>query len=110
MQQQVYVSVGFTLFVIFFLVHMLTCVFYLIGKSDQVLPNGVVINGWVLGLTSEGEMWDSKLPDPGTTPSTAVRLGRLNHAGGLCLFPFGHSYSEASTAAILLCPSIPLPS
>ena len=45
---QIYVSVGFTVFTIFFLVHMLTCMFYVIGKNTQVLPNGIKIDGWVL--------------------------------------------------------------
>eukprot|EP01052_Picozoa_sp_SAG31_P003884 SAG31_NODE_154_length_22184_cov_25.917142_6_plen_624_part_00 len=44
---QVYVSIGFTVSTIFFLVHVLTCGFYVVGKENQTLPNGIVVQGWV---------------------------------------------------------------
>ena len=73
---QVYVSVGFTLFLIFFLVHMLTCIFYVIGRGDQTLPNGVLIQGWVTALEapeSEGGQWDDSI-GLGTRYITATYL------------------------------------
>ena len=62
---QMYVSVGFTFFVIFFLVHILCCIFYLLGNSNQTLPNGVEITGWVnamaLPTTQGGFAWDASI-------------------------------------------------
>jgi hypothetical protein len=44
---QLWQSVGFTLFAIAFLCHMLACFYYMAGESDQTLGNGVVVIGWV---------------------------------------------------------------
>jgi len=57
---QTYISVGFTMFTIFFLVHLLTCFFYMVGVSEQTMTNGVIIPGWVQG--QEGFEYD---PDSG---------------------------------------------
>ena len=34
-------------FIIFFLVHIMTCFYYLIGGGDTIYPNGDVVSGWV---------------------------------------------------------------
>ena len=44
---QQYLSIGFTLFTILFLMHMLACFFYLIGVEDETLGNGIQVEGWV---------------------------------------------------------------
>ena len=44
------ISVGFTVFIIFFLVHMLACFFYLIGTGEEEFPvtdDTIMIKGWV---------------------------------------------------------------
>lgn len=56
---QTYISVGFTMFTILFLVHLLTCFFYMVGVSQQVMPNGVIIPGWV--MAQEGWEYDADL-------------------------------------------------
>jgi Ca2+-binding EF-hand superfamily protein len=53
---QTYISVGFTMFTILFLVHLLTCFFYMVGIDEQVMNNGVVIPGWV--MVQEGWEYD----------------------------------------------------
>ena len=44
---QQYLSIGFTLFTILFLMHMLACFFFLIGVEDETLGNGIKVEGWV---------------------------------------------------------------
>ncbi len=56
---QTYISVGFTMFTILFLVHLLTCFFYMVGVDPQLLPNGVIIPGWV--QAQEGWEYDADL-------------------------------------------------
>jgi hypothetical protein len=62
---QTYISVGFTVFTIFFLIHILTCFFYMCGTGEQVLPNNVTIPGWVQneeGCLGECEAtWDDTI-------------------------------------------------
>ena len=50
----------FTAFTIFFMAHMLTCFWYLIGENHQYLGNGVVVMGWV----ERQEDWNVTLVDP----------------------------------------------
>ena len=58
-------SVGFTVFTILFLVHMLSCFYYMVGETNQTLGNGVEVIGWVNSQTE----W---------TPSGASTSIRLN--------------------------------
>ena len=45
---QTYISIGFTVFLIFFLVHILACFFYLIGTSDETIGgSNTTVEGWV---------------------------------------------------------------
>ena len=60
MAPQTYISVGFTVFTIFFLIHILTCFFYMCGTGEQVLPNNVTIPGWVQNEELEGT-WDDTI-------------------------------------------------
>eukprot|EP01043_Picozoa_sp_COSAG02_P010048 COSAG02_NODE_347_length_24085_cov_23.240724_12_plen_981_part_00 len=52
---QQYLSIGFTLFAILFLMHMLACFFFLIGVENETLGNGVAVDGWV----NANELWQS---------------------------------------------------
>jgi hypothetical protein len=52
---QTYVSVGFTLFTIFFLVHLLTCFYYMVGSAGETLANGVELKGWVQKMEDSDE-------------------------------------------------------
>jgi hypothetical protein len=41
------------------MVHILTCIFYVVGRQSQLLPNGLVLQGWVEGQSvAEGGTWD----------------------------------------------------
>ena len=44
---QSYINIGFTMFIIIFLAHMLACFYYMIGTSDETLITGEVAIGWV---------------------------------------------------------------
>ena len=56
---QTYVSVGFTIFAIFFLVHLLTCFWYMIGSNYQdIESNGNRILGWVEKESLPGGNWE----------------------------------------------------
>lgn len=44
---QQYTNIGFTLFLILFLIHMLSCFFYMLGAFDEALPSGERVQGWV---------------------------------------------------------------
>ena len=51
---QTYISIGFTVFLIFFLVHILACFFYLIGTSDETIGgSNTTVEGWVNALVNE---------------------------------------------------------
>jgi hypothetical protein len=52
---QMHISIGFTIFTIFFMVHILTCFFYMAGASEQMMDNGKVYMGWV--QLEEGKVW-----------------------------------------------------
>eukprot|EP01043_Picozoa_sp_COSAG02_P010971 COSAG02_NODE_397_length_23124_cov_439.255635_13_plen_965_part_00 len=52
---QQYLNIGFTLFAILFLMHMLACFFFLIGVENEVLGNGVAVDGWV----NANELWQT---------------------------------------------------
>ena len=78
---QTYINVGFTMFTIFFLVHLLTCFFYMVGSGEEVRPKpgntaDVIIPGWV--MQEEGWEWtpeDGKVQDTATGWDDAVGLG-----------------------------------
>eukprot|EP01052_Picozoa_sp_SAG31_P033734 SAG31_NODE_3852_length_3817_cov_6.007800_5_plen_403_part_00 len=59
---QQWIDIIFTIFLILFMVHILGCVFYAIGKNQETLATGVEVNGWVLGYQigeglSDGVRW-----------------------------------------------------
>lgn len=70
---QTFVSIGFTIFLILFLVHILACFFYLIGthNEERVMRDGstVIIQGWV----NAQENWEPYVPDEPTIPGTTGR-------------------------------------
>jgi hypothetical protein len=57
---QQYLNIGFTLFVIVFLMHMLACFFFLVGVEDETLGNGVYVQGWV----NSEEVWQDVVLRP----------------------------------------------
>ena len=71
---QSYINIGFTVFIILFLAHMLACFFYMIGTGNETLDTGVQINGWV---QDRADIWCVQAD--GTTPcnatSQAIRQG-----------------------------------
>ena len=44
---QQYINIGFTIFLILFLIHMLSCFFFMVGLESEALPSGQIISGWV---------------------------------------------------------------
>lgn len=70
---QTFVSIGFTVFLILFLVHILACFFYLIGTADEerVMRDGttITIHGWV----NAQDDWEPIIPDEPTIPGTTGR-------------------------------------
>jgi hypothetical protein len=58
---QLYVSVGFTVFAIFFLVHVLTCAWHVVGDDMQTFSTGKSVNGWVVEITDpETGLWNAE--------------------------------------------------
>eukprot|EP01052_Picozoa_sp_SAG31_P048882 SAG31_NODE_10439_length_1139_cov_0.935577_1_plen_366_part_01 len=59
---QTYVSISFNFFIILFLVHIMTCFYYLIGTSDMLVAlegqPDVVVHGWV----NVEPNWNEKTP------------------------------------------------
>lgn len=76
---QQYLSVGFTLFVILFLMHMLACFFFLIGVEDETLGNGVFVQGWV----NANEGWQ-------TYHANGTQIGGVSD-----LISTGHKYAAS---------------
>jgi CRP-like cAMP-binding protein/Ca2+-binding EF-hand superfamily protein len=64
---QQYMNIGFTVFVIALMVHLLACFFYLLGDYSETLDNGVVVEGWVL---TEENWWG---PDDGSLSADVIR-------------------------------------
>ena len=61
---QVYIQIGFTLFAIIFLVHLLTCFYYMIGVGNSVV-GGRAIYGWV---SREAEWWPQNVTEEAWLP------------------------------------------
>ena len=51
---QQYINIGFTVFTILFLVHILGCIFYALGTGTETLPTGEIIPGWAVREELEG--------------------------------------------------------
>ena len=64
---QSYINIGFTVFIILFLAHILACFFYMIGTANETLDTGVQVNGWV---TERADIWC--VQKDGTTPCNAT--------------------------------------
>jgi Ca2+-binding EF-hand superfamily protein len=98
---QTFVSIGFTIFLILFLVHILACFFYLIGTADEerIMRDGsvVVIQAWV----NAEENWEPIIPDVPLVPGTPGRL-RIARRTGRWLLRCLQSLCEISSSVWLL--------
>ena len=66
-------SIGFTIFLILFLVHIMACFFFLIGTADENLEmsdgTAVIVQGWV----NKEDNWEPAVSGEATVPGTAGR-------------------------------------
>ena len=44
---QSYIDIGFTFSFILFLAHILACLYYVLGKTNETLATGPEVKGWV---------------------------------------------------------------
>jgi CRP-like cAMP-binding protein/Ca2+-binding EF-hand superfamily protein len=68
---QQYLNIGFTIFAIVLMVHLLACFFYLVGEVDEQLANGVLVEGWV---ANEENWWGNNASDHVAKPAPEIVL------------------------------------